>query len=395
MTNHIAVAHKDYDVRGGGEMLAEELARTFDAPLFVGRHDEAREPPGTDVDIQELFDGRVTQAAIDHGGILRSVAYMLAWQLDADDLYQYDTVVTSGNEPLWWVPKDQQTVVAYTHATPRWQTDLWHQRDRSGVLGRVGGLVGLTQRVLYNHNTRRPDLWVANSDLVARRMERYWNIPQEKIRVVYPPVPTSEFDPDAEVTGDYYFGLSRLCAPKRFDEVFRAFAGTGYDLKIAGRGPAMEGLQALAAPHDNIELLGYISEAEKRRRLAEAKAFVFNAANEDFGIAPVEALASGTPVLGVREGFTQFQVLEGQNGYTYPRGALLRAVRTFEDHGVAWDADQLAGFAEKFNVEQFREGMRKAVARAETDSQVSVPWGGDGPPAPWSPSPVTDGGEGQ
>ncbi|WP_433623521.1 hypothetical protein [Halomicrococcus sp. NG-SE-24] len=124
----IAIAHKDYDVRGGGEVLAEELARTFDAPMFVGRRDADCEPDGLDVDIHEIDHGRLIKRMIDYEGAPRSAAYQFAWQR-VDELAAYDTIITSGNEPLWYVPQDDQTVVAYTHSPPRWQYDLFHDLD--------------------------------------------------------------------------------------------------------------------------------------------------------------------------------------------------------------------------------------------------------------------------
>lgn len=392
--NDIAIVHKDYDVRGGGELLAEELARTFDCPLYVGQ--AGANAPDDDLDIRELFDGRLATAAINRGGLTRALAYAISYQQDASELAEYDTLILSGNEPLWYVPRDDQTVVAYTHSTARYQTDLWHERDMTGPKGRFGALCGWAQRVLYQPATRRPDVFVANSDLVARRIQRYWNIPEAQIETVYPPVATQQFGPSRAPTEDYYFSVSRLCQAKRYGEVIEAFADTEHELKIAGTGPEEAQLREQAARHPNIELLGYIPEAEKQRRLAAAKAFVFNASNEDFGIAPVEALASGTPVLGVEEGFTQFQVQNGETGYCFERGELGEAVARYERDGVDWSADQIAGFAARFDVESFRNGMRRIVAETEEQAAVSVPWeqgrADEEPPEHAAAEPVADGG---
>lgn len=396
MSQSIAVVHKDYDVRGGGEILAEELARTFDCPLFVGR--AGANAPDDDLDIRELFDGRLATAAIDRGGLARTLAYAVSYQQDASELAGYDTLILSGNEPLWYVPRDGQTVIAYTHSTPRYQTDLWHERDMTGAKGRLGALLGWVQRVLYQPATRWPDTFVANSDLVARRIKRYWNIPEEQIETVYPPVATQQLDPARAETGDYYFSVSRLCQAKRYDEVIEAFAGTEHELKIAGTGPEEAALREQAAGHDNIELLGYISEAEKQRRLAETTAFVFNAWNEDFGIAPVEALASGTPVLGVAEGFTQYQIRDEKNGYVFDRGNLREAVERFKQDGVGWSDARIATFAARFDAANFREEIRRVVAEVEAETAVSVPWDGAEEPevdrseAVGTSEPVADGG---
>jgi len=384
MTRDIAIAHKDYDVRGGGERLAEELARTFDVPMYVGRRNSENEPNDmvdrlTEIDYNPLPD-RVAEYAIDRGGATRSAAYQLVWQ-QQDALTKYDTVITSGNEPLWWVPEDDQTVIAYTHSTPRWQYDLFHD-VHDGLLS-VG--YNYLSRVLYQHNVTRPDLFVANSDLVARRIKQYWNIPDDQIRVVYPPVKTHEYSPGDADTQDFYLHLGRLAKHKRIDDVIKAFnqLGPDYPLKIAGKGPDRERLEAMADSH--IEFLGYVSEQEKHELMSAAKAHVYPALNEDFGMVPVESMAAGTPVLGVDEGFTQFQLMDGKNGYTFTRdgdrdAGLRAAVQQFEERGVAWSEQRIAEFADRFSVQQFRTGMQAAVEDAQQRSQVTPDWLDDSDP---------------
>lgn len=395
------IAHKDYDVRGGGERLAEELSRTFDAPLVVGRRDADNEPEDLEPMLEEIDYGplpeRAAKRMIDRGGATRSLAYQLAWQ-QQERLTEFDTIITSGNEPMWYQSEDDQTVVAYTHSTPRFQYDLFQDTDQ----GLLGTGYSMAVRTLYEPNVTEPDLFVANSDLVARRINKYWNIPKDQIRVVYPPVNTHEYDPDDAHTDHFYLHLGRLAEHKRVDDMIETFNRLGGDhrLKIAGKGPDRKRLEKLA--DDHIEFLGYVSEDEKHELMAAAKAHVYPALNEDFGMVPVESMAAGTPVIGVNEGFTQYQILEGQNGYTFERGVtggLWEAIHTFEREGVAWSDDRIAEFADRFSVEQFRSGMREAVADARERSRVTTPWERETEPVdiePESPTPVaTDGGQGQ
>lgn len=375
----IAIAHKDYDVRGGGERLAEELARTFNAPMYVGRRVAENEPDSSDPEFHEIdyspLPDWLAKRAIDRGGTTRSLVYQLVWQQN-HDLTEYGTVIMSGNEPLWWVPEDDQTVIAYTHSTPRWQYDLFHDVDSTGLMGPLAIGYNYISRVLYQHNVTRPDLFVANSDLVARRINQYWNIPKEQIRVVYPPVEVDQYDPDEAPTGEFYFHLGRLAEHKHVDDLVRAFnkLGSDYPLKIAGNGPDHPRLEAMA--DDHIEFLGYVSESRKRELMAGAKAHVYPALNEDFGMVPIESMAAGTPVIGVREGFTRYQIVDGKNGYTFERTVdqLCEAIRIFEMQGVSWNEDRIAKFTERFSVENFREGMRDAVADARKRSRVVTPW---------------------
>lgn len=369
----VAIAHKDYDVRGGGEVLAEQLARTFDAPLFVGRAVDAHQPDDFDLPIREIDLTRWQRWLVARGGAPRSLAYMIAWQTAHPDLTGYDVVVTSGNEPLWYVPTDDQAVVAYTHSTPRWQYDLFHERD-NGLL-RVG--YNSAVRSLYLPNVHKPDVWVANSDLVARRMSLYWDVPRDEIAVVYPPVDVEAYAPDSSPTGEYYLYLGRLSGTKRVGDVLDAFRNHDAPLVVAGDGPDRDRLEATAP--DNVSFGGFVSEQRKRELYAGAKALIYPAANEDFGMVPVEAMAAGTPVLGVKEGFTQYQIQGGKNGYTYDRegDGLAGALATFEREGVAWDADEIAGFADQFNTARFEREMRAIVDDAselvDVDPDLETP----------------------
>lgn len=391
--SNLAIAHKDYDVRGGGEILAEELARTFDAPLYVGHDDPANHDAEQRLDVHEIAPDSRYHSLMDHGGALRALAHMLHWRDNAPHaLNDYGTVITSGNEPLWWPSRDDQTVIAYTHSTPRWMYDLCHDVD--GIIARTYNQL---QRRLYEGRVRDPDLWVANSDLVARRIQKYWNIPPEQIRIVYPPVDTHNYHTDWAPTTDSYLYLGRLAEHKRVDELVRAFneLGSDYHLQIAGKGPDRERLEALADSH--IEFLGFVSEERKRELMAAATAHVYPALNEDFGMVPVESMAAGTPVIGVNEGFTQYQIMDARNGYTHDRGtdALREAIRTFDSNGVTWSADRISEFASRFSVDAFQRGMTAAVEHAEAETRVDPPWSGvhdDDPATPTVPDGVAQSG---
>lgn len=385
--SNLAIAHKDYDVRGGGEILAERLAEAFDVPLYVGHSDPDNQPDESDVDIRELAPESRWHRVMEMGGAPRGIAHMMHWRDNADALHQYDCIITSGNEPLWAMTKDRQTVVAYTHSTPRWMYDLYHQSN-----GFVGRTYQQMQRRLYEGAVKRPDLYVANSDLVARRIRKYWNIPEDQIRTVYPPIDCSSFDPaDAPTEDGLYVTVGRLGSAKNVDTIIEAANELGIRLLVAGDGPERERLEDLAGP--TVELLGYVSEERKRRLLSRARAFVMAAENEDFGMSPVEAMAAGTPVIGVDDGFTAEQIKSGCNGSLWSRGRLKKAIETFQRLGVHWDEETIATFAEaNFGTDRFRREMRDAVDEARRRSAVKpdfvIPDSAPAEPA------IADGGDG-
>lgn len=366
MASDIAIAHKDYDVRGGGEILAETLADGLDAPLYVGHSSPGNLPDLLDVDVREIGAGSKWHWLAGRSGLPRAVAHMMLWRDHAPDaLDGHDVVVTSGNEPQWWMPREEQTWVAYTHSTPRWMYDLYNDID-----GWVGRTATQVKRWIYEQDmSAGPDLWVANSDVVARRMQRYWGLSDADLRVVYPPVETGRLGPDHAGTDDYYLALGRLAEVKGLREIVRTANAEGLPLKVVGDGPLSGELRDLAGP--TVEMYSWVDGQRKRELLAGAKALINNSRNEDFGMVPVEAIASGTPVLTVAEGMPQHTVLEPECGQTFERGDLAAAITEFEREGIAWGPERMAAWAhEHFSIPRFIDEMRDAIATAEERTTV-------------------------
>jgi glycosyltransferase involved in cell wall biosynthesis len=367
MNSNIAVAHKDYDVRGGGEILAEHLARGLDAPLVVGHGDQSNQPVDSELAIDELAPGSPWHYLAARGGAPRSLAHMMLWRDHAPDaLSPYDTVVTSGNEPQWWMPTEGQTWLAYCHSTPRWMYDRYH--DKQGWIQRTSTQL---QRWVYQQELQTgADLWVANSDVVARRMRRYWGIDERDLRVVYPPIETDKLSPDLEETGDYYISLSRLSENKRVGEAMRAANKRGFELKVLGTGPQEDELAELAG--STVDMLGWVEGERKAELLSGARALISCCRNEDFGMAVVEAIASGTPVITVDEGMPAYTVADGDRGITYQRGRLWHAIDRFETHGVSWSETELAEWARaNFGVDRFVADIQNAVELARERTRVT------------------------
>lgn len=363
---NIAVAHKDYDVRGGGEILAETLAHGLDAPLIVGHDDmQNRDEAMGEVETRELAPHSHWHKLASIGGPPRSIAHMMLWRDHADNqLQEYDTVITSGNEPLWWLPREDQTVIAYTHSTPRWMYDLYNKQK--GFFQR-----SLTQfeRWVYTQDFDIGiDLWIANSDIVARRIRSYWGI--DDVRVIYPPIDIESLRPTYEQTSDYYLSLGRLDSLKRVDWAVSAADELGFDLKIAGTGSAESELRDMAP--ENVELLGWVDQDEKRRLLSGARATINCAMNEDFGMIVLESLASGTPVITIDEGMPKYIVEDGVRGIQFSAGGLVNAIERYEQEGVTLSEVELASWAESnFGQQRFIRQMQLAIEDAEKKNMIN------------------------
>jgi glycosyltransferase involved in cell wall biosynthesis len=371
----IAVVHEHHPMRGGGERVAEDIAETLSAPLFSAYATEDGEPNNLDVEYTELFEEKWYRPLIareyPYKYAVRDLIYMWAWE-DIDDLQDYDVLVQSGNNPGWYVPHDDQTIVKYVHSTPRTAYDLFHHQG-TGLMAR---LYSKATRSLYEQNLSYPDIYVANSDLVAARIRKYWGIDDANIRVVYPPVETAPYTPMRGEPGRFVT-VSRLSPAKRIDTIIEAFQSTEYKLDIAGTGPEEAYLRDLAAGHENITLHGYVSEDRKRELLKRAQGFVFVAKNEDFGLAPVEAMAAGTPVVGVRDGFTAHQIRHRESGVLCVPNAdsIEAAVRELALDGVEWSPQQLHEFArDNFGTARWQHQLHEVVDEARDSAAISPDW---------------------
>lgn len=366
----VAVLHGNYFQRGGGEVVADAIADTFDAPLYYGfGNDDAI--PDDEIERIKVFEpNRVSKRLLRRFHQYRD---LLFWQFGdyIDDLYDYDVIIQSGNEFGWWTPQDQQTVVKYVHSPPRGPYDLfWRHGD--SVLHRVYAKKAKKE---YQHTLSYVDEYLANSELVKNRCRKYWGV---DATVCYPPVDVSKYGPEhaADDTADAtYLTFSRLYRHKRTREIVEAFNDLpGRRLIVGGDGPQREPLEEIAG--DTVDVRGYLSEAEKRRLLADADALLFNARNEDFGIVPVEAFASGTPVIGINDGFTAAQIADGVNGVVYddPSARGVRAaVERFERDGVAASSEELQAYADVFSRERFERELRDAVRRACEKNEIGSP----------------------
>ncbi|WP_028988633.1 glycosyltransferase family 4 protein [Thermithiobacillus tepidarius DSM 3134] len=218
------------------------------------------------------------------------------------DFSGYDVVISSSHAVAKGVlTGPDQLHISYVHSPMRYAWDLQHQYLREAGLDK--GIKGWLARWMLHklrmwdvRTANGVDVFIANSHFIARRI---WKVYRREAEVIYPPVDVESF-PLHEEKEDFYLAASRMVPYKRMDVIVEAFA-TMPDkrLVVIGDGPEFEKVKAKAGP--NVELLGYQGSEVLRDYMQRAKAFVF-AAEEDFGIMPVEAQACGTPVIAFGKG---------------------------------------------------------------------------------------------
>jgi len=193
-----------------------------------------------------------------------------------------------------------QLHISYVHSPIRYAWDLYHDYMKRG---RLSGLRGMVARVVLHYlrmydvtTAPRVDVFLANSQHVARRI---WKTYRRPAQVVYPPVDIERFT-RRDKKEDYYLTMSRLVPYKRVDLIVKAFSEMpDKELVVIGDGPEYEAIKRLAGP--NVTMLGYQPDDAVTYYMQRARAFLF-AAEEDFGIVPVEAQACGTPVIAYGRG---------------------------------------------------------------------------------------------
>ncbi len=280
--------------------------------------------------------------------------------IESLDLRGYDLVISSSSAWAHGVIPDENAVhVSYCHNPFRY---AWTERE--ATLAVRGPLVRpVLAQVLHRWRqwdfiaAQRVDAYVANSKTTQQRIERYFS---RDSTVIYPPVEVERFSPGP--LEDYHLVLSELIAHKRIEVVVRAFSRLGLPLVIAGDGPDVRRLQRLAGP--SVRFAGRVSDHEAETLLRGAQSMVV-AATEEFGIAAVEAQASGRPVIALRAGGLLETVVEGRTGLFFdrPDPASLCAVLEHFDP-TQFSADDCVAQAQRFSSERFVKQFSTLVERA-------------------------------
>ena len=226
---------------------------------------------------------------------------LLPLAIEQFDVSSYDLILSSSHlVAKGIITSPDQLHISYVHSPARYAWDQMHiYLSRSNIVKS-----GFGPLVRYNlHKFRlwdqlsalRVDFLFANSRFTSRRIEKYWGRTSE---VIHPPVNLDRFVHSNE-RNDFYLALGRLVPNKRFDLVVKAFNTLGLPLLLVGDGPEKKYLHKIAGP--NIQFLGFQSDKDVVELMSRCRAFVY-AGIEDFGIAPVEAMASGAPVIGFAKG---------------------------------------------------------------------------------------------
>lgn len=357
----VAIVHYWMVGMRGGEKVLEALCEMYpEADLFTHVHVPGAVSPLIERHrIRQTFIGRLPFAP-------RLYKYYLALMpiaLEQIDLRGYDLVISSESGPAKGIiPPSGATHVCYCHSPMRYAWNMFHDyRERTSLLNRL-----MMPPLLHYvrswdvSSAARVDAFAANSRTVAGRISRYWRRDAE---VVFPPVDVDSFTPRLRgEDDDFYLMVGELVRYKRPDIAVEAFSRSKRRLVVIGGGEMLAELRAKAG--ENVVIMGPQPFDVLRDHYARCKALIFPG-EEDFGIVPVEAMASGRPVIAFGRGGATETVVDGVTGLLFHAQtpeALMEAVERSET--MRFTVADCVARARQFTKEAFKEGMARLIAQA-------------------------------
>jgi len=283
------------------------------------------------------------------------------------DFSLYDVVVSDSSSYAKGIITGPETLhICYMHTPMRYAWDDCQKYTRDFYFPRfVKRLIPFAMnyiRLWDKISADRVDVFIANSNFVARRIKKYYN---KDAVVINPPVDTNKFsitcDAQNMQSKKYFLMVGRLITYKRHDIAIKAFNKLGLELKIIGRGPEMERLKKISKP--NIEFLGRVDDENLKKYYTQCQAFIFPQ-EEDFGIVAIEALASGKPLIAYRGGDIPEHMEENKMGVFFNEQspeAIIKAINKFEK--MSFDSDYIRSRVLKFDRKIFKEKMKEIIER--------------------------------
>ncbi len=353
---NIALVHEFLVTWGGADLVLQKFGEIYpDAPMFTAVYDRAR--------MEKYFAGKNIFTSFLQKLPLSTKKHRLFMPFfplafESFDLTAYDVVLSSHHMAAKSVITTSETChICFVHTPMRFAWEFFPRyMSEFGPLTRP--LMRLFFHYLRMHDVaaaNRVDYYIANSQNTARRIKKHY---RRDATVIHSPVVADNFHV-ADRVDDYYLVLSRLVPYKRVDLAVEAFNRLGRKLVIVGDGPEMRRLKDMAGP--NIEFAGFVPPDRVADYYAGCRAFIFPG-EEDFGITPLEAQASGRPVVAYGAGGALETVVEGKTGTFFDEqtpGSLAAAVDKFDEKAL--DPSAVRRHAEEFDVEVYKKRIQKFV----------------------------------
>ena len=361
----VAIVHDYIKEYGGAERVLEALHEIYpDAPIFtsvylpkfLGPHKSRFAKMDIRTSFLQSFPFK--QKLISPFRLLSSIAFR------SFDFSNFNVVIVSQTGAYLpnAINKRNAVHVTYCHTPPRYLYGFatareWKKNPVFRVLGEAANYFLKTKDYKFAQGV---DYFIANSQNVRGRIQKFY---KKDAVVIYPPVDIVN-KKETVKNEPFYLTGGRLARPKHTDLVIETFAKNGLPLKVFGKAFAGYGeeLKNIAGP--NIEFLGEVGDEEKLSLMSKAKAFIFASEDEDFGITPVEAMGTGTPVIAYRSGGVLETVVDEETGLFFDEltiESLEKTIQRFEKN--KFNPQNCIKQAQKFRKESFKREIKDFIEK--------------------------------
>lgn len=347
---------------GGAEKVTKTVSDMFpDAPIFTSQYSEQ------EIDWFRGRDVRTGWLNIFPAKLRKILGVFRLWYFSRLDLSEFDVIISIAiGESKGVKTSPRQLHVSYLQGPPvQYYWGMYDQYIENPGFGSFNPVVRFFFRLLVRPLrqkdytlAQRPDVLIANSTYSAGEIERYYD---RNAAVVFPPVEVDVFRP-SQKKGDYFISTSRQVNWKRLDIAIEAFSKTGQKLLLVGGGAEHDRLVEMAKGVENIEFIEVVKDPKRLADLvSSARGFIFPSL-EPFGIAPIEALSAGVPVIAYGKGGALDYVIDGDNGLLFKEQAsesLIAALNKFEK--MQFDKSAVARSAQRFSTAHFQRDFYKII----------------------------------
>lgn len=346
----IGIFHWNFDSIigiGGGEVLIDNVGKAFESPV----HSYIRNKNNK---LNFINISNKIPSLLKSFKEIRIMDYLVWSYINPEDFGDFDVILTSGMTTRAMIVPENIPQINLCFSPPRWLYDMWHKRKNKSTL--KNNLIipfGEAMRIWDSAVDTRVDYYISISEIVKRRL---WHYLKRESDIIYPPVDVSKYQcRDSE---GYYLFMSRLEVDKRPIEAIEACINTNQELIVAGTGSIEKQLMSKYKKNKNIKFTGYVSEEEKISLLSHCEALIFPSTAEDFGIVPIEALASGKPVICSNDGFPPLLIKDKYGVVTNgKREDISKAIRYLPE----FNSQSLINCAQQFDFSIFKKKINKQI----------------------------------